>query len=148
MAETRTDPLANSVDTLAKAVEKLRDRLERGIPAAAPASQEALLAAQRFRDILRGLELRLPLALTAEAASASEIKLTWSVDEPDLAPTKLLRCEGENCTAFKEIKALKSEDRSHADSGLSGNKTYRYKLTAQTPGGEESFAIAEAKTKA
>jgi hypothetical protein len=100
MEQTGTGPdLANSVDTLAKAVEKLQEKMDRGIAAAAPIPEEALLAANRFRDILRGLQLRLPLALLAEATSATEVRLTWTVDEPELAPTKLLRCEGDECTS-------------------------------------------------
>ncbi len=138
--------VAGSVDALTRAIQEFRDELKIWTPAAAPPSTEALDAAKRFRDVRRGLQLRLPLELAAEAASASDIKLTWSVDEPDITPNKLLRGRpGDN--KFDPLADVGANERTYTDSKLSAHTTYRYKVTAPAPGGQEFFAIAEATTK-
>lgn len=147
MANTDTQSnLGNSVDTLAKAVDRLTARLDSGIPGATAPSAEALEAARRFRDVRRGLQLRLPLELIAQAKSATEIILAWTADEPEITPTKLLRCKGERCEDFNPLADVAAKQTNYLDSKLSAETTYRYKVTAPAPEGKEFFSIAEAKT--
>ena len=145
MASKQPD-LGSSVDTLTQAVDRLTARLDSGIPLAAAPSTEALEAARRFRDVLRGLQLRLPLELVAQARSATEIALAWTADEPEITPAKLLRCQGVRCENFDALADVGAKQTSYLDSKLSAETTYRYKVTAPAPAGKEFFAIAEATT--
>jgi hypothetical protein len=147
MANTGTQPdLGNSVDTLAKAVERLTARLDSGVPVAATPSSDAEEAARRFRDILRGLELRGPLELVVQATSATAIGLAWTADEPEITPTRLLRCQGVRCDNFDTLADVGAKETSYVDRKVSAETTYRYKITAPGPGGKEFFSIAEATT--
>jgi hypothetical protein len=146
MASTEPNS-GNSVDTLAQAVDRLTARLDSGIPVAAAPSSEALEVARRFRDVLRGLQLRLPLELVARATSATEIALAWTVDEPEITPAKLLRCQGVRCENFNPLADVGAKKADYLDRHLSAATTYRYKVTAPAPEGREFFSIAEATTK-
>jgi hypothetical protein len=149
MANSGTESaLAPSIERLAQEVRTLGERIGKMPGQAAAPPEQALVATTRFRIVQRMLRLMPPVStLYAETISASEIKLAWDVEDAEFSPAKLLRCQGENCEAFVEIAILRPEDRSYMDGKLSGNTTYRYKLTVRTARGEETFATAEAKTK-
>jgi hypothetical protein len=145
MASTQPD-LGNSVDTLGKAVDRLTARLDSGIPVAAAPSPEALEAARRFRDVRRGLQLRLPLELVAQPKSATEIALAWTADEPEITPTKLLRCQGVRCENFNPLADVGAKQTSYLDSSSPPRPRIATRSPPRLPRAGNSSSIAEATT--
>jgi chitodextrinase len=72
-----------------------------------------------------------PASLSATAASASEIDLTWGASTDNVGVTGYLleRCSGSGCTNFAQIATPTGT--SYADTGLSASTTYIYRVRAQ-----------------
>jgi fibronectin type 3 domain-containing protein len=76
--------------------------------------------------------------LTATAASATQVNLTWTASSDDEGVTgySVERCQGAGCTSFTQIAAPVST--SYSDSGLASTTTYRYRVRAFDNDGNSS----------
>jgi chitodextrinase len=72
-----------------------------------------------------------PAALTATAASNSQVNLSWSTSTDNVGVTAYLveRCQGASCTNFAQVATPAST--THNDTGLVASTTYRYRVRAR-----------------
>jgi len=89
-----------------------------------------------------------PTNLSAVAASATQINLTWTASTDNVAVTeyRIERCQGASCTTFAQI--ANPAVTNYSDTPLSDITTYRYRVRAGDAGGNLSAysAIASATT--
>jgi hypothetical protein len=76
-----------------------------------------------------------PGALTAAAASSSQINLLWTAAMGNVAVTGYLveRCQGVACTAFAQIGSVRGT--TYSDGGLGANTSYSYRVRATDAAG-------------
>jgi len=85
-----------------------------------------------------------PTGLTATAVSTSRINLAWSDNSASESGYKIERATGKT---YAQIATVGSNATTFADTGLSANKTYRYRVRAASPAGDSAYSnIASAKT--
>lgn len=79
-----------------------------------------------------------PSALSATAASSSQINLAWtaSTDNIGVSGYRIERCQGSSCTGFSLIASPTGT--SYSDTGLSAGTTYRYRVNARDAAGNLS----------
>lgn len=79
-----------------------------------------------------------PSALTASAASANQINLSWSASTDAVGVTGYLveRCQGGGCTTFAQINTAGTN--SYSDLGLSPSSAYTYRVRATDAAGNLS----------
>ena len=79
-----------------------------------------------------------PSNLTATAASASQINLSWTASTDNVGVTGYLveRCSGAGCTAFAQIGTPTST--TFSDTGLTANTSYSYRVRATDAAGNLS----------
>lgn len=79
-----------------------------------------------------------PTGLSATAASASRIDLTWnaSTDSVGVTGYRLERCQGSSCTNYSEIATPSGT--SYANTGLAASTAYRYRVRARDAAGNNS----------
>jgi fibronectin type 3 domain-containing protein len=91
-----------------------------------------------------------PGNLTATAASATQISLSWtaSTSSVGIADYVVQRCQGAGCTSFAQIAALAGT--TYLDTGLISNTSYSYQVqAADTAGNAGAFSnMATAVTQA
>ena len=91
-----------------------------------------------------------PGALTASAASASQINLSWTASSDNVGVTgyRVERCQGASCTNFVQVATTPGT--SYSDTGLAANTTYRYQVRAADAAGNLSLYsnLASATTQA
>jgi YD repeat-containing protein len=89
-----------------------------------------------------------PTNVSAVAASATQINLTWTASTDNVAVTeyRIERCQGASCTTFAQI--ANPVVTNYSDTPLSDITTYRYRIRAGDAGGNLSAfsAIASATT--
>ncbi len=89
-----------------------------------------------------------PTNVSAVAASATQINLTWTASTDNVAVTeyRIERCQGASCTTFAQI--ANPAVTNYSDTPLSDITTYRYRIRAGDAGGNLSAysAIANATT--
>ena len=76
-----------------------------------------------------------PSGLTATAAGATQINLSWTASTDNVGVTgyRVERCQGASCVNFVQVATPTGV--SHADSGLTANTTYRYRVRATDAAG-------------
>ena len=76
-----------------------------------------------------------PTALTATAASSSQIDLSWNPSTDDVGVVSYLieRCQGASCAAFTQIASVSGT--SFSSAGLTSSTTYRYQVRATDAAG-------------
>ena len=79
-----------------------------------------------------------PGALTATAASGTQLNLSWTASTDNVGVTgyKVERCTGNGCTSFAQIAGVTAT--SFSDSGLLGGTTYGYRVRATDAAGNLS----------
>jgi hypothetical protein len=88
-----------------------------------------------------------PSNLTAQAVSKTQINLSWTNNSTDQAGVRIERCRGSTCTNFALIATVSGTATTYADSGLSGNTVYQYRVSAYNSAGNSIYSnIASAKT--
>ena len=88
-----------------------------------------------------------PSGLTVVAASASRINLLWTDNAGNEDGFKVERCSGQTCTNFVQIATVGSDVNSFANTGLTKNTMYRYRVRAYNTGGNSGYSnIASVKT--
>jgi fibronectin type 3 domain-containing protein len=91
-----------------------------------------------------------PTALTATAASPTQLNVSWTASSDNVAVTgyELQRCQGASCTTFATIATPSGS--SHNDTGRAPNTAYRYQVRARdaVPNWSAYSAIAAGTTQA
>jgi chitodextrinase len=81
-----------------------------------------------------------PSNLTATAASASQINLSWTASTDNVGVTGyyVQRCSGSGCTNFTQIANPSGTTTTYSDTGLAGSTTYNYRVQATDAAGNLS----------
>ena len=88
-----------------------------------------------------------PSSLTAVAVSANQINLSWTDNSGNEQGFAVERCQGATCTNFAQIATVGANVTSFANTGLTKNKPYRYRVRAFNAGGNSAYSnIASATT--
>ena len=93
-----------------------------------------------------------PGSLAASVVSASELDLSWaaSSDNVGVSGYRIERCQGVGCSSFAQVATTNGSATSYADTGLSANTSYSYRVRASDAAGNLSpySATATAATTA
>jgi hypothetical protein len=88
-----------------------------------------------------------PSNLTATAVSKSQINLAWTDNATNEDGFMIERCKGSSCTNFAQIATVGPNVTTYANTGLSANTAYRYRVRAYNAGGNSAYSnIASATT--
>ncbi|MBI4421209.1 MAG: fibronectin type III domain-containing protein, partial [Gemmatimonadetes bacterium] len=88
-----------------------------------------------------------PSNLAANAASSSEIDLTWTNNAADAHGFRIERCTGNNCTTgFAEIAAVPVTIFSYRDGTLPQPDYYTYRIRAYNSGGNSGYSASAVGT--
>ncbi len=88
-----------------------------------------------------------PTGLTATAISRTQINLSWVDNSGNETGFKIERCKSANCTNYVEVGQVGANVTTFADTGLTKNTTYRYRVRAFNAGGNSGYSNAvSAKT--
>lgn len=89
----------------------------------------------------------IPHGLVARTISSNQINLSWqpSTDNVTVASYIIHRCTGAGCTAMTPIATVQSDTLSYQDTGLAGNTSYSYAVSASDQAGNDS-ALSSAAT--
>jgi carboxypeptidase T len=88
-----------------------------------------------------------PSNLTATAASKSQINLAWTDNATNETGFYIERCKGATCTNFTQIATVGANVISYANTGLTANTSYRYRVRAYNANGTSTYSnIATAIT--
>ena len=81
-----------------------------------------------------------PSNLIATAVSKSQINLTWTDNASNESGFYVERCKGATCTNFTRIATLGANVTSYANTKLTANTTYRYRVQAYNAGGTSAYS--------
>jgi len=88
-----------------------------------------------------------PTNLVATAVSKSQINLTWTDNASNETGFRIERCKGSTCTNFSQIATVGANVTSYANTKLTANTTYRYRVYAYNASGNSGYSnIASATT--
>jgi len=88
-----------------------------------------------------------PSALTATAVSNTRINLAWTDNSGNESGFKIERCKNPNCTNFAQIAQVGANVTTFADTTVTKNTAYNYRVRAFNAGGNSSYSnTASAKT--
>jgi hypothetical protein len=76
-----------------------------------------------------------PTGLVANAVSSSRIDLTWADNSTNEANFIVERCPGQSCSDFADVATLAANTTSYANTGLSPNTAYTYRIRAANADG-------------
>ena len=94
-----------------------------------------------------GSKPKAPEALTATAASSSQINLAWTDTANNESGFAIERCSGPGCTNFAEISRTVANAATYSDPGLVAQTVYRYRVLAFNATGSSKYSnTAEATT--
>ena len=101
--------------------------------------------------IVKGVAVPLPPAaptsLVATAVSNSRINLSWTDNSGDESGFRLERCKNPNCTGFAQIAQVGAGVATFADTTVSKNTAYSYRVRAFNAAGNSAYSnTASAKT--
>ncbi len=88
-----------------------------------------------------------PSGLTAFGVSKSQINISWTDASNNEDGFKIERCRGATCTNFAQIATVGSGVTTFANTALTSNTTYRYRVRAFNTGGNSAYSnIAVGRT--
>jgi fibronectin type 3 domain-containing protein len=88
-----------------------------------------------------------PTSLTAAAASASRVNLTWADNSTNESGYRIERCTGQSCTNFSQIGTTAADVKTYADTTTAKNTYYRYRVRAYNASGTSAYSnIATERT--
>jgi subtilisin family serine protease len=87
-----------------------------------------------------------PTNLRAEAASSSQINLSWTDNANNEDSFKVERCQGSGCSNFAQIATVGANVTSYSDTGLAANTSYSYRVRASNAGGDSGFSNTASAT--
>jgi hypothetical protein len=81
-----------------------------------------------------------PSSLTATTISRTQINLSWVDNSDNEAGFKIERCKNANCTNFVEVAQVGANVTTFANTGLTKNTTYNYRVRAFNAGGNSAYS--------
>jgi len=88
-----------------------------------------------------------PTNLVATTFSTTQINLSWTDNSSDETGFRIERCTGAGCTNFAQVAEVGSNVTTFANTGLTKNTTYTYRVRAFNAGGNSAYSnVASAKT--
>jgi hypothetical protein len=88
-----------------------------------------------------------PTNLTATTVSRSQINLSWTDNSDNESGFKIERCKNASCTNFVEVAQVGANITTFANTGLTKNTTYNYRVRAFNAGGNSAYSnTASART--
>ena len=88
-----------------------------------------------------------PTNLVATTFSTTQINLSWTDNSSDETGFRIERCTGAGCTNFAQVAEVGSNVTTFANTGLTKNTTYTYRVRAFNAGGNSAYSnVAAAKT--
>ena len=88
-----------------------------------------------------------PSNLSATTISSSQINLSWTDNSNNESGFRIERCKNANCINYVQIAEVGANITTFADTGLTKNTTYRYRVRAFNAGGNSAYsAPATGKT--
>ena len=87
-----------------------------------------------------------PTNLVATAVSKSQINLTWTDNASNETGFSIERCKGATCTNFSQIATVGANVTSYANTRLTANTTYRYRVRAYNASGNSAYSNIAAAT--
>ena len=88
-----------------------------------------------------------PSGLTATGVSRTQINLSWVDNSNNESGFRIERCKNANCTNYVQVAQVGANVTTFADTGLTKNTTYRYRVRAFNAGGNSAYsAPATGKT--
>ena len=88
-----------------------------------------------------------PSNLVATSASTTQINLSWTDNSSNESGFRIERCTNANCTNFAQIVEVGANVSTFANTGLTKNTTYNYRVRAFNTSGNSNFSnVASART--
>ncbi|NOT86342.1 MAG: fibronectin type III domain-containing protein [Methylococcaceae bacterium] len=81
-----------------------------------------------------------PSSLSSNAKTKTMVNLTWMDNSTNELNFKLERCKGKTCTNFVQIATPGANATSYANTGLTKNTWYRYRIRASNTAGNSVFS--------
>jgi len=81
-----------------------------------------------------------PANLAANAASSSQINLTWGDSDSTEQGFKIERCTGADCSGFAQIATVGANVTSYSNTGLAASTTYTYRVRAYNAAGDSDYS--------
>ena len=89
-----------------------------------------------------------PTNLAATVISKSQINLSWTDNADNETGFRIQRCKGSTCTNFALIATVGANVTSYANTNLTANTTYRYRVYAYNASGNSGYSnVATATTR-
>ena len=89
-----------------------------------------------------------PTNLAATVISKSQINLSWTDNANNETGFRIERCKGSTCTNFALIATVGANVTSYANTNLTANTTYRYRVYAYNASGNSGYSnVATATTR-
>jgi uncharacterized repeat protein (TIGR03803 family) len=92
--------------------------------------------------------LAAPSNLTATAASTTRVNLAWTIHSTDETEFQVERCTGSACSNFTQIGTTGAQTATYADTTVSQQTTYRYRVRAANPSGTSGYSNIASVTTA
>jgi acid phosphatase type 7 len=88
-----------------------------------------------------------PTNLVATTFSTTQINLSWTDNSADETGFRIERCTGAGCTNFTQVAEVGANATTFANTSLSKNTTYTYRVRAFNAGGNSAYSnVASART--
>ena len=87
-----------------------------------------------------------PSALTATAASSTQINLAWTDNSNNEDGFSIERCQDAGCSTFTEIATVAANVVSYQNTGLTAATTYQYRVRAYNTAGNSAFSNTASAT--
>ena len=87
-----------------------------------------------------------PSALSATAASSTQINLAWTDNSNNEDGFRIERCQGAGCSNFTEIATVGANVVSYQNTGLTAGTTYQYRVRAYNGGGNSAYSNTASAT--
>ena len=87
-----------------------------------------------------------PSGLDATAVSSSRIDLNWLDNSSNESGFAIERCSGSSCSNFTQVGTVGANVTTFADTSLAAETTFRYRVRAQSAGGNSAYSNIDSAT--
>ncbi len=87
-----------------------------------------------------------PTALSATAASSTQINLAWTDNSNNEDGFRIERCQNAGCSTFTEIATVAANATTYQNTGLTAGTTYQYRVRAYNTAGNSGYSNTASAT--
>ena len=87
-----------------------------------------------------------PSGLTATAVASGQLNLAWTDNSANEDGFKVERCQGADCTSFEQVGTVGAGAASYANTGLTANTAYTYRVRAYNSVGDSGYSNTASAT--